>query len=117
MVENFLIPQVKAGGLVDDTIIKKSVSWFSGGTVQWGAVIGTVTNLIVFAAGVMGMVFLLRGAIRVITASGDQGKMAEGRRMMTYAVVGLIDSAATFSILQTIIMVFNITEIDPGIIG
>ncbi len=59
-----------------------------------------VTNLISYAAGVIGVFWIIIQAIKISTAQGNSQKVAEARNGIIYALVGL----AVVLVARTLIM-------------
>lgn len=51
--------------------------------------LGNVINLLLFAAGALSIVFILVGAFQYIVSAGNPQAVAQAKRTITYAIVGL----------------------------
>lgn len=82
---------------------------------QAGDGVGALTNYIVLlwrtlitVGGMAALVFLLWGALDWILAGGEDGKVAEARKKMTGAVVGLAILAGSVAIVELVGILLNI---------
>lgn len=57
----------------------------------------------IYAAGVVALIFLLIGAIRYITASGDSGRIKQAKDTVLYSIIGLIVVALAIPIADFVI--------------
>lgn len=53
-------------------------------------VIKAVINILLYAAGVLSVIYVMFGGFKYITSSGDPQKAASGRQTLLYALVGLV---------------------------
>lgn len=65
--------------------------------------IPTLVNGFIYAAGVVALIFLLIGAIRYITASGDSGRIKQAKDTVLYSIIGLIVVALAIPIADFVI--------------
>lgn len=55
----------------------------------WADIVCTITLWFFGIVIVIGFLMLLAGGLKIITAAGEQRGMQEGRKFLTYAVVGI----------------------------
>lgn len=60
-------------------------------------------NLILYASGSLAVLFLVIGAIRYITALGNQERMDGAKKTIKFAVIGLLAIILAFAAVQNII--------------
>ena len=53
-------------------------------------------------AGILSFIFIIIGGIKIITASGDEKKLASAQATITYAIIGLVVTALAFVILRVV---------------
>jgi hypothetical protein len=53
-------------------------------------VIKAIINILLYAAGVLSVIFVMFGGFKYITSAGDPQKAASGRQTLLYALVGLV---------------------------
>lgn len=62
-----------------------------------------VVNIILYASGSLAVLFLVIGAIRYITALGNQDRMDGAKKTIKFAVVGLLAIILAYAAVQNII--------------
>ncbi|MEA2020223.1 MAG: pilin [Patescibacteria group bacterium] len=70
--------------------------------------IGTFWQLAYIATGIIVLFYLIYGAVRFITAAGNEERVEQAQKTMTNAFIGLIILAASFPIIKIIEVVFGI---------
>ncbi len=65
-------------------------------------VVGGITNWILGITAGITILFLIIGGIYYITAAGDDKQMEEGRKIINYAVIGLIFILIAYSLVKTL---------------
>jgi hypothetical protein len=68
-------------------------------------------NLMLILAVVLSVVFLLMGAIRWITSSGDPKGIDGARKQITFAIIGLIIAFAGFIIVNIVSQALSLPTI------
>lgn len=92
----FLIPSIVSAQLV--------ISGPSSLTnVELDVVLERIIIGIVGFIALLGMVFLVYGGIRYVTAGGNDKDMEEAKTIITYAIWGLFLSAAAYAIVKTVV--------------
>ena len=64
-------------------------------------------NLAYFLAGAVAVVVIIFAGIMYVLSSGDAGRVAKAKNMLTYAIVGLIVVVSAFGITNFVIGRFN----------
>lgn len=64
-----------------------------------------ITSLIIGSAGGMAMLFVIIGGIQILTAYGNDEKIATAKKTITWALAGLLISILAYSIVQIIISI------------
>ena len=78
-------------------------------------IISSVVGIITIIAFVYFMFTLIAGAIGIITAGGDTGKLEDSRRRLTTGIVGVIVVIAAIFIVDLIATLLGIPDfLDPG---
>jgi len=78
------------------------------------AIFGNLINTGIALAGIVAVFFITTSGIKFITSGGDPGRVAEARRTLTFAVVGLLIVVLSFTILK---VVGKITGTDCKVLG
>jgi hypothetical protein len=76
-----------------------------------GRIIQTVITILLLAAVIIALFYLIYGGIRWITSGGDKGKVDEARKHIIAAIVGLIVAFVAYFILQIILNIFGLGSI------
>lgn len=74
-------------------------------------VINNVINAALVFSGVIALVLIIYSGIKYITSRGDQTKIDEAKKTLTYAIVGLIVIFLSFFIVQLISNLTGVTQI------
>ena len=61
-------------------------------------IVNNLVNIVLWAAGVIAVLYLIYGGIMYITAGGDAEKATKGRTAITNAIIGIIIIAAALAI-------------------
>ena len=64
-------------------------------------------NLFYFITGAVAVIMIIVAGVFYVISSGDSGKVARAKNMITYAVVGLVVILAAFGITNFVIGAFN----------
>lgn len=64
-------------------------------------------NLTYFIAGSAAVIVIVVGGIMYAISSGDAGKVAKAKNLLTYAIVGLVIVLSAFAITNFVIGRFN----------
>lgn len=74
-----------------------------------GPVISSVVTILLIAAALIALFFLIWGGIRWITSGGDKSKVESARNTIIASIIGLIIALLAFFIITVVLGVFNIT--------
>lgn len=72
-----------------------------------GKLIGAIMTILFIIAIIVSLIFLILGAVKYITAAGDEGKTKEARSAIFAAIVGLIVALLAFFVVNIIFYVFT----------
>lgn len=64
-----------------------------------------LVTLVIVTGAILTLAYMLWGAINIIMAGGDSGKVEEARDQIMYAVIGLIVLASVWAIFQLVMKV------------
>ena len=73
----------------------------SDGSVE--GVASSIFEVIIDIVGVVAVIAIIVGAIRMATSNGDPGKMAKARMAIIWGAVGLVVALASFAIVQFVL--------------
>jgi hypothetical protein len=77
-----------------------------------GRLVGVVINILLIAAVLIALFFLIWGGIRWITSGGDKTKVEEARKHIVAAIIGLIVAFLAYFIIQVVLNIFGLGGIN-----
>ena len=82
------------------------------GTTDIVEIFARVAGGLNFVTGTLALVFVVLGGYRILTAAGNSEHFQKGRQMVAYAILGLILTVGSYTLLATTISV--LTGTDPA---
>lgn len=67
-----------------------------------GRLLPTITQVVIGATGGCSILFIIIGAIQILTAYGNDEKIGSAKKTITFALVGLIISMLSYAIVSII---------------
>ena len=67
-------------------------------------VLTNIANLIISFIAILGIIFLVYGGILYVTSGGDETRAEDGKRTITYAIIGLFLAASAYAIEKLILV-------------
>ena len=64
-------------------------------------------NLVYFLAGSIAVIMIIVAGVMYVTSTGDSGRVAKAKNMLTYAIVGLIVVIIAFAITNWVVGVLK----------
>ena len=77
-----------------------------------GSVISSVVTILLIAAALIALFFLIWGGIRWITSGGDKGKVDEARKTIIASIIGLVVALLAFFIITIVLGIFGLSLTD-----
>ena len=74
-----------------------------------GPVLSAVITILLIAAALIALFFLIWGGIRWITSGGDKSKVESARNTIIASIIGLIISLLAFFIITLVLGIFNLS--------
>lgn len=68
-----------------------------------GGIITNVINVLIFAVGIIAVIMVIVGAIRMVTSSGNENAVKDARNTILYAVIGLVIAVLAFAVVNYVI--------------
>ena len=65
--------------------------------------IGLVVSSVFILIGSLAVLFMLVGAVRYVTANGEQARITQAKNTILYAIIGLVVSTLGFTIVQFVV--------------
>ncbi len=67
-----------------------------------GVVLPSLTQTVIALAAGLAFLFMIIGGIQILTAYGNEEKVSNGRKTMTFAIVGLVIALLSYAIVSII---------------
>lgn len=67
-----------------------------------GVLLPTITRIVIASAGASAVIFMIIGGIEMLTAYGNDEKIANAKKTITYALVGLVIALLSYAIVTII---------------
>lgn len=67
-------------------------------------VVTNIAELIIGFIAILGIIFLVYGGILYVTSAGDESRAEDGKRTITYAMIGLFLAASAYAIEKLILV-------------
>ncbi len=71
-------------------------------TPTFGSALSVIINLLITLVGMLSVVFIVVGALKIVSSNGDPARYKAGRDTLTYAITGVILAIAAYSIVAFI---------------
>lgn len=69
-------------------------------------VVVNIANFIIAFITILGIIFIVWGAIQYVTSAGDEGAMEKAKTTITYALIGLFIAAMAYAIEGLVLNLF-----------
>lgn len=66
-------------------------------------IVGNITNMLLWVAGVASVIAIVVGGIMYITSSGDEKRVSSAKNTILYAVVGMIVALMAYAIASFVV--------------
>lgn len=70
------------------------------------SVVVNIANFIIAFITILGIIFIVWGAIQYVTAAGDEGAMEKAKTTITYALIGLFIAAMAYALEGLVLNLF-----------
>jgi multisubunit Na+/H+ antiporter MnhB subunit len=71
-----------------------------------GGIFKTITNVLLFIIGAIGVIMLIIGGIRYTISNGDSGAVTSAKNTIMYAVIGIIVAILAYAIVNFVLTSF-----------
>jgi hypothetical protein len=88
----------------NNSVICKQSSGAEGKTKKF---VADLTNLLLFAIGVITIIMIIIGGIRYTTSNGDSSQIASAKNTILYAVIGLVIAFMAYGIVNYVVNEFS----------
>lgn len=96
-------PVVQAQGFISPTDNPSAVSTATGGQGSFRQLALTIVNFFLTFLGLIAVVMIIYGGFLYVTAAGNQEKIESAKKIIMYAVVGIVVILLSFAIVNTIL--------------
>lgn len=96
-------PAVQAQGFISPTDNPSAVSTATGGQGSFRQLALTIVNFFLTFLGLIAVVMIIYGGFLYVTAAGNQEKIESAKKIIMYAVVGIVVILLSFAIVNTIL--------------
>lgn len=79
----------------------------TGEVTGFGDLASDILLILVSAAGVLSIIFIIIAGIKFLTSSGDEKKLASATSTLTYAIIGLAVTILAFVIIRVVQFFFG----------
>ena len=85
--------------------VKQSAGCFSDGALP--SALQIIITSIIAILGLVAVVYIIVGGVRLMTSTGDPGKVTKAKQTILYALIGLVICALAFAITNWVIGIAN----------
>jgi hypothetical protein len=75
----------------------------TGGTGDFKSLLLTIINYFLGFLGVLAVLMVIYGGVLYITASGDPQKADKGKKIIMYAIIGIVIILLSFALINTVL--------------
>ncbi len=100
---NFLgIPGAEAA-LIDPSDSPSNIQEATGGEGSFRRLGNTIINFFLYFLGFLAVAMVIYGGILYVTSGGEEGQTEKAKKVLLYAIVGIIVILLSFAIVNTVI--------------
>jgi len=94
---------VASAQLIQQGDVPSSISAATGGEGSFRALILNIVNFFLLFLGLIAVIMIIYGGITYVTAAGNQEKIESAKKIILYAIVGIIIVLISFALVRTVI--------------
>lgn len=98
MLTAVLVPVASTQAIITATNVNGNFS-----TSNFMTVVQNIANFVIAFITILGIIFIVWGAIQYVTAGGDEGAVEKAKSTITYALIGLFIAAMAYA-LETLVL-------------
>ncbi len=95
--------QSTGGGLINAGDNPSRISDATGGQSSFRELAKTFLNFFLGFLGFLAVIMIIYGGILYVTAGGEQDKVDKGKKIIMYAIVGIVIILLSFAIVSTVL--------------
>ena len=97
------VPAFAQGGLISPTDQPGRLAEATGGQGSLRQLILTFLNFFLGFLGLISVIMIIYGGILYVTAAGEQERVDKGKKIIMYAIVGIVIILLAFALVNTIL--------------
>jgi hypothetical protein len=94
---------VHAQGFISATDNPQAISTATGGQGSFRALALTIVNFALTFLGLIAVVMIIYGGFLYVSAAGNQEKIGTAKKIIMYAVIGIVVILLSFAIVNTVL--------------
>jgi cytochrome bd-type quinol oxidase subunit 2 len=94
---------VASAQLIQQGDVPSSIAQATGGEGSFRALILNIVNFFLLFLGLIAVIMIIYGGITYVTAAGNQEKIESAKKIILYAIVGIIIVLISFALVRTVI--------------
>lgn len=98
-----LVQAQAGGGLISPEDQPATISAATGGTTSFKQLALNIVNFFLFFLGFIATIMIIYGGILYVTSGGEQEKIDKAKKILLYAIVGIIIILLSFAVVNTIL--------------
>jgi len=98
-----MVPAVNAQGFISQGDNPQAVSTATGGQGSFRQLALTIVNFFLTFLGLIAVVMIIYGGFLYVSAAGNQEKIESAKKIIMYAVIGIIVILLSFAIVNTVL--------------
>ncbi len=92
-----------AQGFISPTDNPQAISTATGGQGSFRSLALTIVNFFLTFLGLIAVVMIIYGGFLYVTAAGNQEKIESAKKIIMYAVIGIVVILLSFAIVNTVL--------------
>lgn len=98
-----LLTSTAGAQLINPGDVPQNISQATGGESSARALVLNIVNFFLGFLGIIAVIMIIYGGIMYVTAAGDQTKIDNAKKIIMYAIVGIIIVLISFALVNTVI--------------
>lgn len=94
---------VASAQLIQQTDVPSSIAAATGGEGSIRALALNIVNFFLLFLGLIAVIMIIYGGISYVTAAGNQEKIEKAKKVIMYAIVGIVIVLISFALVRTVI--------------
>lgn len=98
-----MVPAVNAQGFISTQDNPPAISTATGATGSFRQLALTIVNFFLTFLGLIAVVMIIYGGFLYVSAAGNQEKIESAKKIIMYAVIGIVVILLSFAIVNTVL--------------